>query len=120
MNLYSWNNCITDDENYNSIVDLSVPKSTTEFVLPTEGLKEGIYYVVIQSTGYESYYIDKYSLYIDYKETDFYEKGNNNSYYIATVLTLGNRYYGVTDTGTIDVSDYYMIDIEKKVIISFH
>lgn len=102
------------DENDDLIIDLSVPNSTTEFVLPTEGLKEGIYYVVIKSTGFESYYLDKYSLYIDYQETDFYEKGNNNSYYTATVLTLGNRYYGVTDTGTNDVSDYYMIDIEKK------
>lgn len=110
------------DSSYTEIcsTDIKGNKSNTDSV--GIGLDTGIYYVKITSPHYsEAPSLDRYSLQVNYTETDFWEKEFNDNYLTATNINLNTKYCGTTRKGYDYEQDYYKFNLDKagKVNVNF-
>ena len=88
-------------------------------ILPEMGLAKGTYYIKIYDYDNEDASLSTYNLKVNYSESDFYEKEQNDESKKATQISLKTDYYGAINASAD--KDYYKFYLEKdmEIMINF-
>lgn len=97
------------DAQYNSMVYTEIKGNTSSTASTAIGIAAGTYYVKISSASWrDACSEDTYSLCVEYTESDYWEKEQNESYSTATEMVTGKVYNGTTSKGYDYEKDYYV------------
>lgn len=107
------------DAQYNSLVYTEIKGNTSSTDSTATGIAAGTYYVKVTSAErYEACSMDTYSLCVQYTESDYWEKEQNESYSTATEMVTGKVYNGTTSKGYDYEKDYYVFNTSNNGSIS--
>lgn len=97
------------DAQYNSLVYTEIKGNTSSTDSTAIGIAAGIYYVKISSASRrDACSEDTYSFCVEYSESDYWEKEQNESYSTATEMVTGKMYNGTISKGYDYEKDYYV------------
>lgn len=101
------------------IDSMVIKGNDTDSRLPEIGLPAGKYYVVVYADSYE--YADTWKTYnikVNYKESDYWEKENNDDFTTATKIKVNKEYYGSLTSGYEYELDYYSFSLSNPGMVT--